>query len=429
MKRCWAITRSLNRCGRIGPWRLFCPEHRKQPIVWLFVLVFTVLAGTASILGYFSTLPHPVERDGQHNNEITQQKREQLFQRIPNVRITYLRFENTILLDQVMNGFGFSPQEGFSTKPFWLKNGVYKDLSSILSSLTGQRTAHRAYDVFTIAAEDKNKLFWVLEAQDGKITTPVTEAAEGEKSLRLIYPTAFPKRGPHLIGPQDIDDLFFKVESDPYWQIDLWEPRAKPGPIPFDGYQIFGFPENQKAASFIKDPISLQVLNANPERRDIVLLTAHCIHGDYHGEIWIREIKLVTLDIENIGDQPIGLASLKETITAGPTIYKARPLKDDEQSLLEAQIQEQSLPLESLRPGEHLIIPLRIELGLADKIRDHRNWNYERYINETSFLKNGGVILLTLKSRLRFCDQPTAAVTHELMYAELHDQRWTPSPT
>lgn len=49
MRRCFGVTRNLNLCGRIGDWRFFCSEHRRQPLVWLFGIVFTVLAGIASI--------------------------------------------------------------------------------------------------------------------------------------------------------------------------------------------------------------------------------------------------------------------------------------------------------------------------------------------------------------------------------------------
>lgn len=55
LRRCLGLNRNLNRCNRRGHWRGFCPEHRKQPLVWLFVLIFTVLAGTASILSYLRT--------------------------------------------------------------------------------------------------------------------------------------------------------------------------------------------------------------------------------------------------------------------------------------------------------------------------------------------------------------------------------------
>ena len=55
MTRCWGITRNLHRCNRTGDWEFFCHEHNRQWIVWLFSLVFTVLAGTLTIANYFSS--------------------------------------------------------------------------------------------------------------------------------------------------------------------------------------------------------------------------------------------------------------------------------------------------------------------------------------------------------------------------------------
>lgn len=33
----------------MGEWKLFCREHRRQPLVWVTFIIFTVIAGTASI--------------------------------------------------------------------------------------------------------------------------------------------------------------------------------------------------------------------------------------------------------------------------------------------------------------------------------------------------------------------------------------------
>lgn len=54
MRQCWARTRNLNRCGRVGEWLFLCDEHRKQPLVLAFGLVFTVLAGTFTISDHIS---------------------------------------------------------------------------------------------------------------------------------------------------------------------------------------------------------------------------------------------------------------------------------------------------------------------------------------------------------------------------------------
>ena len=70
MQRCWGITRSLNRCGRLGEWLWFCNEHRRQPLVWVFVFVFTGLAGTFTISDHISIraafrhkLPEQIQAD------------------------------------------------------------------------------------------------------------------------------------------------------------------------------------------------------------------------------------------------------------------------------------------------------------------------------------------------------------------------------
>lgn len=49
MRRCFGLSRNLRRCSRSGDWRLFCHDHRRQPIVWAAFLVFTVIAGIASM--------------------------------------------------------------------------------------------------------------------------------------------------------------------------------------------------------------------------------------------------------------------------------------------------------------------------------------------------------------------------------------------
>jgi len=53
--RCFGITRNVRRCGRFGGWRFFCDDHRFQPLIWLSFLIFTVVAGTASIYSGFFT--------------------------------------------------------------------------------------------------------------------------------------------------------------------------------------------------------------------------------------------------------------------------------------------------------------------------------------------------------------------------------------
>ena len=48
-KKCWGRTRNLSRCKRPPGSKLFCPVHRKQPLIWLYIGIFSILAGGASI--------------------------------------------------------------------------------------------------------------------------------------------------------------------------------------------------------------------------------------------------------------------------------------------------------------------------------------------------------------------------------------------
>jgi hypothetical protein len=121
-------------------------------------------------------------------------------------------------------------------------------------------------------------------------------------------------------------------------------------------------------------------LRANPDRRDLVGFRVYCIHGGYYGEIWIREIKLLALDIENTGDRPIGLSSIKQKTIQPQSLYKVRTVETNREGLSVSSLEEYPLPIESLNPKEHLIIPLQIEFGYADQMQAHANWNFERYL-------------------------------------------------
>lgn len=62
-RRCLGITKNLNRCSREGYWLCFCQDHNKQPIIWLSFLIFTVVAGTASIYSAFFSNNNNVTND------------------------------------------------------------------------------------------------------------------------------------------------------------------------------------------------------------------------------------------------------------------------------------------------------------------------------------------------------------------------------
>lgn len=53
MGRCWGIITNLRRCRRKGDWLLFCHDHKRQWLIWVSFLVFTVGGGLASIVSYY----------------------------------------------------------------------------------------------------------------------------------------------------------------------------------------------------------------------------------------------------------------------------------------------------------------------------------------------------------------------------------------
>jgi tetratricopeptide (TPR) repeat protein len=65
-RQCWGrTTPNLHRCRqtRIGKGRFFCHQHRKQPFLWLFVLVFTIGPGIDQFYDrYLSFYPPVVEQ-------------------------------------------------------------------------------------------------------------------------------------------------------------------------------------------------------------------------------------------------------------------------------------------------------------------------------------------------------------------------------
>jgi len=52
-RRCIGINKNLNRCGRSGNWFLLCHEHKRQPVIWGFILTFSIGSGIASIYSVF----------------------------------------------------------------------------------------------------------------------------------------------------------------------------------------------------------------------------------------------------------------------------------------------------------------------------------------------------------------------------------------
>jgi hypothetical protein len=74
-RKCHGRKSNLHRCRRTGDWLLFCEDHSRQWVSWLSVLVFTIIAGTASIASQFPLIEYwrseTVEVPGKDNFQKT----------------------------------------------------------------------------------------------------------------------------------------------------------------------------------------------------------------------------------------------------------------------------------------------------------------------------------------------------------------------
>lgn len=347
-------------------------EHRTR----LLIVLFSSLVGI-SIVVAISLVQSPdaeVKKNGPPPP---------VFQETPNIRTTYLLMEGTTLLDRAIRGYGFSPEDGFTSKPFWLKNEVFKDLESILSTCNKAKASRNEGDFSAMswyAGTGDGRELWSAEIDNNQVvkqsSKPTTPKSEPEK----FHAGASPCRGPSFPGIFNIDEMLQRVETSSQWHINS---NSDSEVVPFDQYEIFGLPESSEAVRHATDPLSLEILRRRPDLRDFVFMTVYFNHDGYQGIVWIREIKLLLLDIENVGDKPIGLSAIKRKIVRSSDPFSVRSSKENDRALASAEIDDSEINLELLRPNEHLFIPLQLQFGFATPLKDHPDYNYEAYVEES----------------------------------------------
>lgn len=355
-------------------------KHHNHP--W-----FITIAALCSILGlalgvwalFPSKTPQPSPPTDKPNNQV--------FQEVPNVRATYLRMEGTILLDRALNGFGFSAEDGFALKPIWLKNDVYQNLQSLID-LCRQNSGSNQYAMTTWYAgtQDEKELRYAYVDQFANDSQEfVSESGKRTQNPKELY-TGIPLRaslnnnGTTNRTPFQIDDVMSRAQSDPRWWITS---KSEKEIIPFDEYHIFGPLTADEAFQHSGDAITKALAQTNREKSDLAFVTVYFQHDDYQNTISIRELKLLVLDIENVGDKPIGLYALRQRVAQVGTSYQLTSNSETETLLNQAFTVDSPLPLELLRPNEHLFIPLSIEFGFATKPKNREMFNYEQYIEKS----------------------------------------------
>ncbi|HKO41778.1 MAG TPA: hypothetical protein VJU84_00685 [Pyrinomonadaceae bacterium] len=189
----------------------------------------------------------------------------------------------------------------------------------------------------------------------------------------------------HIASTLSIDDLMLRVQTDPHW----WVMSESQAPIiPFDQFQIFGPLNASEASQHTSDPITKAIATANSQIRDLAFLTTYFQHDGYQDLTSVRELKMLVLDIENVGDKPIGLVALKQKVAQTDQAYRLVSRAEQQTTLSKATIAETALPLELLRPNEHLFVPLSIEFGFATNPLNREIWNQEQYMEKSRLPKD-----------------------------------------
>jgi tetratricopeptide (TPR) repeat protein len=72
MARCWGIKSNLHRCHRERNWKLFCKDHKRQPFVWLFTILFTVVPGFMAYHSYIKPTSPSLESQSELRGQSVQ---------------------------------------------------------------------------------------------------------------------------------------------------------------------------------------------------------------------------------------------------------------------------------------------------------------------------------------------------------------------
>lgn len=311
----------------------------------------------------------------------TRRSSDPLYDEVPRIRTTYYRFEGTLLLDRAIRGYGFSKEEGFHLRPDWYQNRVFKDVESILSlNRRPQRSqGTMPYDLMSLSAI---RQAGVVHHEHYDYTNEAT--ARYSNSL-------MPFRGfSAFSSASGLEDYLRRVHTEPGWTIRV-QPnvfrRAPEEPVwPFSWF-VFGLPTRAEAKRFSGDPISMRLLSSNPTTRGLVFMSLFGSphDGRYSTYAHLREIKLLVLSLENIGNKPIGLGSMRTRELRPRDRFEVRTLGEHNAALESTRPREHALPLDILLPRESLFVPLQIEAGLATATREGQNYDAESLLFEEDF--------------------------------------------
>jgi hypothetical protein len=347
-------------------------EIKRNPLSAIMFLVLLALLGIgiAYSVGYLqekgrqSAVPEP----GVHESTGSDATVSTTPQGPPGFRITYYRLEGSHTLSRLLAGYAFSENDAFDLQPFIWKNSVYSDLQELLRLLPSHASSpFRLLDLLALGPNQVPLYKDTVEDQTYYGRVP-PERRQEQDYFESLDSTPVALRPQSWVGSHFLGRLKALVLSDPYWVVDapddLLAPTRNPETL-LSAVTYFGLPEGRQILEDVTDPITRELATRYPSHRDLAVVYVSFFHGGYYGAIFVRELSLMALDIENTGGSPLAIDSIELAELKARDLFELSKVDELDAILALIESRKAKVPLEALLPGEHLLIPLALELGVS----------------------------------------------------------------
>jgi hypothetical protein len=293
----------------------------------------------------------------------------------PSIRTEYQIFTGRSTLFAVAKkGMSYSPINGFETGARWWKNDVLITAESLIDFLAIRAERHGSLpnDVFWASVTDPSgkpvhEETYYSHDQYSTENRSVSGAADptskffGLPTTKMTSPRIVDMKIVLQTASTSSGLRIFANEKD--WT----DPQIEA--LGYNRYWVGGFAPYPLIADRIDDKWTSLIVAKNPVHSDLVRYHAYFFHENYVAHIESRQLRLLTLCIENIGDRPIYAPELFLKRLPGILDGTLRTERQQRDSFAKTKAKPVSLPLDALKPGERLYIPLHLFMEFADKQR------------------------------------------------------------
>ena len=302
----------------------------------------------------------------------------------PSIRFEYHSFSGSSAIYAVSKkGMAFSELKGFEMGARWWKNDVLVAAEALVDSL-GIRpeysnqlpnSALNASVIDKTGKELHTETHYSYDREAGALTDRIAKLFKTNPAKKFFnLPTTHRKPYPN----ENIEQMLLLALISPNLRIQvppatLAESTGKA--FSFDEYSVSGFAPMTKVAGRTGDKWTEIVFRKNPQFYDLVKYSAFFLHDSPVATFEPRELRLLALSIENIGDQPVFSPQLLIRRVAGSIDGVLRTEKSQEATLRNSKPETSLMPLDALKPGERLYIPLALYMEFrTDRVEEFPDW-------------------------------------------------------